>query len=414
MADKRLLDVDDARRAVLEALPSLGAGEVELDAALGRVLARDVAAPFAVPPFDSSAMDGFAVRASDVAGARAERPARLRLVGESRAGSPAQVAVGAGEAVAISTGAALPPEADAIVRVEDSRTRDGQLEALCAVGAGADVRRAGDDIQAGRTVLARGSVLGPGELGVLASLGHSSVPVADRPRTALLVTGDELRGPGEDLVAGAIRDTNSFSIAALVRCAGGELARRERVRDEAAATTQAIEEAAHDSDVVVICGGVSVGAHDHVRASLAALGAQQAFWGIALKPGRPTWFGTLDGVPVFGLPGNPVSAIVTFVLLADPALRALQGASPDALRAEAILDQDYEKPRGRAHALRCRLRRAEDGWHATPTGAQGSHVLTSMLDADALAIAPTEATALHAGDRVRIELLRPWLTGSAA
>jgi molybdopterin molybdotransferase len=385
----------------------------ELGAALGRVLAEDVTAQVAVPPFDSSAMDGFAVRAADVAGAGPSRPVRLRLVGESRAGRPAEVAVASGEAVAISTGALLPDDADAIVRVEDARTDDGHIEALAAVRAGADVRRAGEDIEAGRTVIARGTVLGPAELGVLASLARDPVAVGERPRCSVLVTGDELRDATDELAPGAIRDTNSLSTAALVRRTGAELVRCARVRDEAAATERAIAGAVSESDAVVICGGVSVGAHDHVRPSLASLGAEQVFWGVALKPGRPTWFGTLDGVPVFGLPGNPVSAMVTFVLLAAPALRALQGAAPDPLRTQAILDADYDKPQGRAHAVRCRLRLGDDGWHAMPTGAQGSHVLTSMLDADALALIPSDVTALGAGSRVEVELLRPWATGAA-
>jgi molybdopterin molybdotransferase len=179
--------------------------------------------------------------------------------------------------------------------------------------------------------------------------------------------------------------------------------------DEAEATTAALAAAVEDVDVMVISGGVSVGVHDHVRPSLEVLGAQPAFWGLALKPGRPTWFGTLGSTLVFGLPGNPVSAMVTFVLLVAPALRALLGMPPPAGRATAVMECDYEKPAGRAHALRCRLSAREDGWHAEPTGAQGSHVLSSMLGADALAIIPTDTIAVRAGERVEIEPLQPWM-----
>jgi molybdopterin molybdotransferase len=413
MTGSEAVEINDARRSVLAHVAPLETVAVELDSALGRVLARDLTAPLSLPPFDSSAMDGFAVKAEDVARASRERPACLKLVGEARAGCPATIAVGSGQTVAISTGAVLPAGADAIVRVELTRARNGIVEALGAVSAGADIRRAGEDIVAGARVLARGTTLGAAALGVLASLGHSDVACAARPRVSVIVTGDELLAPDEELRAGTLRDSNSHTVAALARSAGAQVVRRVRVGDDFDATQDAIAIAARDSDAVVICGGVSVGAHDHVRPSLAALGAEQEFWGLALKPGHPTWFGTLDRVPVFGLPGNPVSAIVTFILLVDPALRAMQGAPADALAAEAILDEDYCKPAGRAHAVRCRLRRADDGWHAQPTGAQGSHILSSMLAADALAIIPSEATTVPAGARVRVELLRPWLTGAA-
>jgi molybdopterin molybdotransferase len=204
----------------------------------------------------------------------------------------------------------------------------------------------------------------------------------------------------------SVRDCNSHTIGAMTRRAGAVLVRRATVGDDAHETAAAIAQAVADSDAVVLCGGVSVGVHDHVRPSLKALGAEQRFWGLALKPGHPTWFGTLDGALVFGLPGNPVSAMVTFALLAGPALRALQGATAAGEPLTAVLDGGYRKPAGRAHAVRCRVRAREDGWHARPTGSQGSHVLSSMLGADALAIVPSATTDVHDGARVQIEVLR--------
>ena len=257
-------------------------------------------------------------------------------------------------------------------------------------------------------VLERGTLLGPAELGVLASLGRGSAPCARRPRVAILVSGDELLGADEHSRPGAIHDSNSLSISALARCAGAEVVGLARISDDADAVRAAIERAALDVDVLVICGGVSVGAHDHVRSSLGQLGAQTAFWGLALKPGRPAWFGTLGGVPVFGLPGNPVSAMVTFVLLVGPALRALLGRRARAPRMTAVLDGDYEKAPGRAHAVRCRLHERPDGWHAVPTGPQDSHVLSSMLGADALAFVPSGVSRVAAGERVEIEPLHAW------
>jgi molybdopterin molybdotransferase len=203
-----------------------------------------------------------------------------------------------------------------------------------------------------------------------------------------------------------VRDCNSHTIGGLTRRAGGQLVRRATVGDDAQDTAAAVAQAVADCDVVVLCGGVSVGAHDHVRPSLRALGAEQRFWGLALKPGHPTWFGTLDDALVFGLPGNPVSAMVTFALLAGPALHALQGAKATRESLTAVLDGGYRKPAGRAHAVRCRVHAREDGWHARPTGPQGSHVLSSMLAADALAIVPSAATDVHDGARVQIEALR--------
>ncbi|HLL92795.1 MAG TPA: gephyrin-like molybdotransferase Glp [Solirubrobacteraceae bacterium] len=407
------IELDDARRMVFQALTPLPTVALELDCALGRVIAEDVVAERPLPAFDSSAMDGFAVRASDLAGARTGAPATLRVVDESRAGRPARAALARGQAIAISTGAMIPAGADAVVRIEDTRREDGVVEVLGQVTPGEQVRRAGEDVQAGATVLARGATLGPAQLGALASLGRAHVTCARPPRVSLLVTGDELLAAGEPLRAGAIRDSNSHAIIALARCAGADVIASEVVGDDEQRTRSTLAIAAADADAVIVCGGMSVGAHDHVRPSLRALGATQAFWGLALRPGHPTWFGSLKGTPVFGLPGNPVSAIVTFVLLAGPALRAMQGAPPADQRPSARLDVGYEKPAGRAHALRCRLTARDDGWHVRPTGPQGSHVLSSMLAADALAIVPSAVTRVTRGERVQVEPLARWTGGWA-
>jgi molybdopterin molybdotransferase len=408
-----LLEIEDARRLVLGAVTPLAPEPVELQAALGRALAEDVSAAQPVPTFDNSAMDGFAVRAQDVAAARDASPVVLGVIDESRAGEPARATLAAGQAIAISTGAMLPAGADAIVPLEDAHQQDGRVEVRSAAPAGRHVRHAGDDVRAGQTVLARGALLGAAELGVLASLGRTSVACAPRPRLSVLASGDELLAPGEPVRAGAVHDSNSLTIGALARLAGADVARSAVVADDANATTEALAAAVEDVEVAVICGGVSVGVHDHVRPSLEALGARSVFWGLALRPGHPTWFGTLGSTLVFGLPGNPVSAMVTFVLLVRPALRALLGLPAQAPRLTAVMERDYDKPAGRAHAVRCRITAREDGWHAEPTGNQSSHVLTSMLAADALALISSETVAVHAGERVEIEPLRSWI-GTAA
>jgi molybdopterin molybdotransferase len=401
---RKLIEIEDARQAVLQRVSPLPAEEVPLASALGRVLAEDVTSVDAVPGFDNSAMDGFAVRAADTGEASAEAPAHLALVDESRAGRPAERRLETGQAIAISTGAVVPEGADAVVRVEDTSPSDGAVDVLVAVEPGRDIRRAGEDIERGAAVLSAGTEIGAAELGVLASVGKASVACTRRPRVHVLTTGDELQPPGEPLRPGAIRNSNAHSVPPLAELAGAELAAVEMVADDPKVTREALERALA-ADVAVVCGGVSVGEHDHVRPALAELGAEEVFWGVALRPGKPTWFGTRGESFVFGLPGNPVSAMVTFQLFVRPAIRAMLGASEVVQAATAILDEDYPKQPGRAHLVRCRLELRDDGWHARPTGAQGSHVLTSMLGADALAVIPTAAETVRAGERVAIEML---------
>jgi molybdopterin molybdotransferase len=335
---------------------------------------------------------------------------RLEVVAESRAGKPAAAALAAGQAIRISTGAMVPSGADAVLRLEEA-VEDGEAITTDArVEPGRDIRRAGEDIAPGQAILAAGDVVGASELGVLASLDRPTVECASRPVVSMVSSGDELVMPGEPLRPGSVRDTNSWAVSALARMAGAEVLPPVRAADDLDATLQAVA-AALAADVAVICGGVSVGEHDHVRWALDELGATQRFWGVALRPGRPTWFGTSgDSRPrrklVFGLPGNPVSAIVTFLLFVRPALRRLLGADPGIDRTTAVLASSYEKRPGRAHAVRVRLELRDDGWHARLTKpAQASHILTSMLGADALALIPSERGSLEAGERVQVELI---------
>jgi molybdopterin molybdotransferase len=397
---QRLTEVDAARGMVLERVRPLPAEDVALREALGRVLAEDVVAPEPVPGFDNSAMDGYAIRSADTAAV----PARLRIAGESRAGHPAEMPLGRGDAIAISTGAMVPEGADSVVRLEDTERSGDAVEIAVGVSPGSNVRRAGEDLTAGETVLSAGDPIGPAELGVIGSAAMASVRCARRPRVSVVVSGDELIGPGDPMRPGAVRDSNAYTVPALAEAAGGELFSVEHVGDDPAATTAAIGRAL-ESDMVVVCGGVSVGPHDHVRGALEKLGAREVFWGVALRPGKPTWFGEAGGGLAFGLPGNPVSAMVTFLLFARPALLAMQGRDPAAVRLRARLGEPYEKRPGRAHAVRSRLELTAGGLVAWPTGPQGSHILTSMLGADALAILPTDSSGAAAGDLVEIEPL---------
>jgi molybdopterin molybdotransferase len=400
-----LVTVEEARRAVLTEAHSLSAEPVGLDGALGRVIAEPVIAVADVPSFDNSAMDGYAVRASDTTGAGGHTPVELDLVGESRAGHPCERPLDRGEAIAISTGAMVPSGADSVVRLEDTQSRDGQVLIQSAPEPGLNIRCAGEDLHAGESAISPGTVIGPAELGVVASLGRPSVSCHRRPVVSILSTGDELRAPEQPLSPGQIHDTNSYSVTALAILAGAIVRPPATAGDTRAEVNDGLA-GVLAADITIVCGGVSVGAHDHVRPALAELGVEERFWGVALKPGRPTWFGVRDGGGlVFGLPGNPVSAIVTFLLFVRPALLSLAGRDEDSERTAAVLDEDYPKQPGRTHAVRCRLRLAEDGWHVRPTKAQGSHVLSSMLGADCLAFLPTESASLEAGAMVEIALL---------
>jgi molybdopterin molybdotransferase len=391
----RQLSIEEARERVLSEVRPLAAEDVPVERALGRVLAADLVADMQVPPFDSSAMDGFAV----VAGSAAELP----VVGESRAGHPFGARMEAGSAVRISTGAVVPEGADAVVPVE--RTEDaGERVRVPDTDPGANVRYAGEDVRAGEVVIRAGTSLGPAELGVAASLGNAELACACRPRVALVVTGDELARPGEALEPGGIYSSNGYALAAQVERAGAALTGVASAPDTEAGTRAALSEALEEADVVCVSGGVSVGPHDHVRSSMAELGVEERFWGVRLRPGKPTWFGVRDGTLAFGLPGNPVSAMVTFQLFARPALAALQGADPAARRVGALLAEDVRQNPKREQAVRVRL--GGDGdLRATPTGPQGSHQLTSMLGAHGLALIPAGEGALAAGEQVEVELL---------
>jgi molybdopterin molybdotransferase len=392
-----LITIDEARRRVLSAVTRLGGEPVALPDALGRVLAEEVSSTLPVPPFDSSAMDGFAV----VAGPAAE----LAVVGEARAGHPYSGAVSPGQAVRISTGAVLPEGADAVVPVERT-TAVKEAVYVPEIAPGENVRRAGEDIPLDAVVLQTGALLGPAELGVAASVGRAELKCAKRPRVAVLVTGDELTEPGAALQPGHIYSSNAYALSAQVHRAGGELIERVAVPDDARGTRDAIESALEGADVVIVSGGVSVGPHDHVKPALRDLGAEERFWGVSLRPGKPTWFGVRGSTLAFGLPGNPVSAMVTFQLFVRPALAAAQGAAADAQRVVATLERPIERNPQREQAVRVHLLQSRNGPTAAPTkDAQGSHVLTSMVGADGLAlIAPGEGEA-PAGERVEVELL---------
>lgn len=398
------LSLARARELVLSSVTPLQGTTVGIENALGRVLAADLRASGDAPPFTCSAMDGYAI----VPG---EAGRRLRVVGESRAGSPASAEVDEGTAVRISTGAAVPKGAGAVIRQEDTaprgnpRAQPDQIETLVQTPGGANIRHAGEDIRRGAPVLSRGTRLGWAELAAAVAAGAAELAVARRPRVAVLVTGDELRPAGALLRPGELHNSNGPMLEALARSAGAEPDELEPLPDDRAETERGLAAALAQADVVIVSGGVSVGPHDHVRPALAALGVQERFWRVALQPGKPTWFGVREQQLVFGLPGNPVSAAVTFVLFALPALRVLQHEPPEAGGAEAELARSIRRSPDREQAVRVSLSAIGGRLTATPTGAQESHRTTSLLGADALALIERGEGQALAGDQVPLVAL---------
>lgn len=394
-----MIEPADAVRLVCERVAPLAAERVALGAALGRFLAAPLPARADDPAFDNSAMDGYAVRAADVAGASAERPVTLAVVDESRAGAPARRALGPGEAIRIFTGAVVPEGADAVVMQEDTRAGEGAVHVGLAVPPGHHVRRRGEIVQSQDVLLPEGTELRAGEIALAASQGHAVVTVHRRPRVAILSTGDELRELGAALEGGAIHDSNTHGLAAAVREAGGIPRCLPLGADSQEALDALVAEGLRD-DLLLSTGGVSVGAYDLVHGAFAAAGIEEVFWKVRVKPGKPARFGVGPrGVPAVGLPGNPVSALVNFELLVRPALRILMGdPRPHRPRIRVRLARPLVAPGARTELYRARL----EGDLAHPARTGGSADMTSLVGADVLLILPAGAGELVEADALDV------------
>lgn len=401
-----MLSVDDARARLLEGFTATEVIEVPVADAAGYALATDLRAPDALPRFDNSAMDGYAVRSAEVAEASEVAPVPLRLAGEIRAGSAPEPAVEPGTAVRIMTGAPIPPGADGVVPIEVAREEEGVVHVLAPPPPGGHVRPAGEDVRPGDVVARAGTELGPGEVALLAALGLSPVPVHRTPKVAVLVTGDELVAPESDPSPGQIRDSNSVALRALVEEAGARAVPLGPVADERDAVRDALARAASVADLVLSSGGVSVGRYDFVKDAVRELGAID-FWRVAMQPGKPVVSGSVKGTPFLGLPGNPVSIHVGFEQFVRPAIRKMRGCRAR-LRptVRARLAQPIEKRPGRLHFVRVRLSFDGNDLVATPTGPQGSHIQSSLVDCHGVARFGVEDTRLEAGDRVVVEVWR--------
>lgn len=415
-----MITVEEARKAILGGLTPLPAEKVSLWQARDRVLAADVVASHHVPPFRNSAMDGYAVRAADVKRASPEMPTYLQVIGDVAAGATANRPVGAGEAVRIMTGAPVPEGADAVVRFEessegwalDNRPPASQVAICNAVAAWDNVRAAGEDLRAGERVLSAGTRLLPAHIGVLASLGVSRVSVVRRPRVAILATGDELVPADAPLEPGKIRNSNEYTTAALVEQAGGVPVPLGIARDTVESLSAKLQEGlAANVDIFLTSAGVSVGDYDMVKDVLAAEG-QMSFWQVAIKPGKPLAFGhlTYDGreIPLLGLPGNPVAAMVAFHAFAEPAIRLLSGRQPIfPPPKEAQLCEDVTNSKRRHYMRALAYRDAEGTLLVTTRGSgvrvQGSGILSSMVWANCFAVVPAGVSFLPQGAMVPIE-----------
>jgi molybdopterin molybdotransferase len=391
---EEILSLAEAQALVLERARPLATETLALAGAAGRVLAEPARALVDLPPFRSSAMDGYALRSADT-------PGRLPVVFRIAAGAPAPRALDAGEAMGIATGGLVPDGADAVIQHELVEEKDNELEVAAAVASGANIREPGGDVTAGAVVAAAGSRLGPAQIGALAAAGVAEVVCTRRARIAVLTTGTELREPGSALAPGEVYEANGVMLAAQLSTAGAEVTRLDPVADDEGAHRRALERGL-EFDVLVTSGGVSVGPHDLVRRIEAELGVEEIFWRVAVRPGKPVSFGVRGQTLVFGLPGNPVSTLVGCELFVRPAVLALQGASDPGPRFSAgRLARTVSRNSARDDLLRARSEVTDDGVVLSPVTGQESHMIVRAAEADALVLVPRGEGEVHAGASVR-------------
>ncbi len=397
-----VLSVTRAQQIILESLPTLGRESVKLEHALNRVLADEVHANRDIPPYDVSAMDGYALRSADLG----KIPAVLEIIEDIKAGDLPALTVQAGQCARIMTGAPVPGGADAVIRVEDtSQTSENSVQINCGVPPGNDIRRRGESMRSGEVVLNAGTAITPGVIGVLATVKCAEVPVYRQPRVAILSTGDELEDINEPVDANKIPNSNSYALMAQVQALGMEPQLLGIARDDPAQLEQYLRRGLQ-YDVLLVSGGTSVGVHDCVRPTVEALDVSMKFWRVAMKPGHPLAFGITPETLFFGLPGNPVSSMVCFEQFVAPALRGMMGHTRLFRRTlQARLAHAVKHGTGRTEFVRVMLTKDREGYAAASTGAQGSGMLLSMAKADGLLVVAADSCGLKAGDMVTVQLL---------
>ena len=434
-----MIDVKDALKAVLEHTPLLPSETIPLNKALHSVLAETITAHDDIPLFDSSAMDGYGVKVDDIEFASDKEPVALKIVGVVRAGQVYEKPIEHGTAVKIFTGAMVPEGVEAVLIKENASEIDGKVLAKSPVKTGENIRRRGEEFLRGDEALSPGVLITPPVIGLLAGLGYAKVRVYRKPKVAVVITGDELVDPENPLKEGKIRDVNSFTLQAALEELGVEIVSLKRAPDSPEKLLETVHQSLQSADVLIISGGVSVGDFDFVREVSENAGIKKVFWKVAIKPGKPTFFGTKGANPngrlrltaktngrlrltaktngrlrlteklVFGLPGNPASVLVTFYLFVRPALLHMMGRKETQLTSlPALTESDIQKKNGRAEYLRGKIQSQNGTVSVEFHGEQHSHMLSSFANADCLAVFPKEQTCIAKGGKVQIQLL-PWV-----
>jgi molybdopterin molybdotransferase len=400
-----MISVEEAMNRILARIQVLGLEKVDIIGSLERVIGEDILAPRNIPPLDNSAMDGYAVRAVDIKGASQENPISLKVIEELPAGALPQMSVTKGEAVRIMTGAPIPKGADTVVMVEDTEKAGEGVRVFQGVPPGENIRRAGEDAKKDDRVISKGSVIRAAAVGMLASVGRAFVSVHQRPVVAILCTGDELVDVDGGIADHKIVSSNSYTLSAQVMECGALPLQLGIAKDDPAEIEEKLREGLR-TDVILSSAGVSVGDYDLVKDILRGIGFQMDFWGVAMRPGQPLAFGTIGGKPTFGLPGNPVSSMVSFEQFVRPSLLKMMGHK-NLFRplVEAVLKEEISKKPGRRHFMRAKLSLENDRYVVTTTGPQGSGILNSMVEANSLVIVPEEVTEIKAGEKVRVQIL---------
>ena len=410
-----MIKVKDALKIILSSMKPLGSEKVRLLDGLDRVLASDIHANCNLPPFDNSAMDGYALRAKDTKKASQDSPKILKVIEDVAAGYTAKSRIRNNEAIRIMTGAPVPNGADSVIMVEFTKKNQDLVEIFKETKLGDNIRRFGEDVRKKQKVLSKGTILRPQEIGMLASLGIARINVAKRPRVGILATGDELAGVEERLTKGKIRNSNSYIVHGQITKCGATPVDLGIARDVRIKVRKRIETGLNKRlDMLLVMGGISVGDYDLVKDVLLEMGMKMKFWKVCQKPGKPLAFGIIRGTPIFGLPGNPVSSAISFEEYVRPSLLKMQG-SKDLFRPGvwAILNQDFQKKKDLRYFIRTRLKNVDGRFYANITGPQGSGIINSLLLADGIIVAPEEKTLLKKGHKVYVQLLRHGFDGGA-
>jgi len=400
-----MIPVEEALQIILKSIQILGLEKVDILSSLGRVLGEDIHAPYHIPPWDNSAMDGYAVIHQDIEDASSKNPSFLKVVADLPAGYTYQKKLERGEAIRIMTGAPIPKGSDTVVMVEDTQREGNQVKIFKSIPCGENIRKAGEDVKKGYLVLPSGSIIHPAEVGMLASLKRSFISVYQRPTVAVISTGDELIDVDEDFTQGKIVSSNTYSLASLVKDTGATPLILGIAKDRPEELTNRFK-AALQADMIISSGGVSVGDYDLVKDILKELGAEMKFWKVAMRPGQPLAFGVIEGKPTFGLPGNPVSCMVSFEQFVRPSILKASGHKRIFRPlVDARLKEPIKKKEGKKYFIRCIIN-VEDGMYAaTTTGQQGSGILMSMVRANGLMVLPEEKTTFKTGEIVKVQLL---------